>query len=115
MRKPLQNLSREDTCHLRSGVCPACNKTLFIIGGLYHHERGSHRRILCIHCLREFGVAPIDGGQAVILHFVMPAHRLASDYNIHSGTLATAVAPQALDCANGKTGSVPLALSPSTL
>jgi hypothetical protein len=86
MRK-LQSLSRCDTCHLRSGVCPNCNKTLFILGGLYHHERGSYRRILCIRCLREFGVSPIDGGQAVILHFLMPSHRLAQTYNIHTGAL----------------------------
>src|SRR5436190_20102682 len=80
-----QTLSRTDTDQLRHGVCPNCNKTHFLLGGLYHHEAGAHRRILCIHCLREFGVSPIHGGTAVILHFCLPSHRLASDYNIHSG------------------------------
>lgn len=101
-RAAFQAISRSDTDTLRHGFCPNCNHTRFIVGGLYHHEQGCFRRILCIHCLREFGIAPINGGLAVILYFLMPDKRLLSVYNIHTGDLPDAApAPRLADNVSG--------------
>jgi hypothetical protein len=92
-----QTLSRSDTATLRAGCCPACNKNHFLIcPKMLHTETACYRRVLCLGCFREFGVAPAkynadteaweDQPIAVILNYLLSDRRLATDYQIHTGS-----------------------------
>jgi hypothetical protein len=99
-----QTLSRSDTATLRAGCCPACNQNHFLIcPKMLHTETACYRRVLCLGCFREFGVAPAkynadteaweDQPIAIILHYVAPARRLF-DYGIITGPLPADNTPQ---------------------
>jgi hypothetical protein len=110
----MNSLSRSDTATLRAGCCPACNQNHFLIcPKMLHTETAAYRRVLCIGCFREFGVAPAkynadseaweDQPIAVILNYLLSDRRLATDYQIITGSPITPNCPaQSCQLCHGK-------------